>query len=141
MNDFFLFYKKGSWHICINYQIVATSYSLGLHPLSMSKGDWFLSDKCIISFEFKLSVEESGPFLLEDLGLDFFSRKTLSHVIQFINPNTGEIEHSGAKEKYGKRGKRYCFLCDACISANNFVSQHNKKHKVWEKHVKHMETF
>ena len=96
----------------------------------MNKGEWFFEDECIISFEFKLSAEENGPFLLEDLGVDFFSRKTLSHVIQFINPNTGEIEHSGAKEKYGKRGKRYCFICNNCISANNFVSQHSKKHKV-----------
>ena len=122
-----IYYEKGSWNIVIEQVLIAHSISLGMHPLSTHKGEWFIDiyDKYMDLFEFKVDFEQ-GPFLMEDLGEDFFLRKSLTRVIEYIDPNTKEIQHSGAKRKYGSNGKRFCGICNSSFSANNFVSQHMK---------------
>mmetsp|Transcript_8056 Transcript_8056/g.25123 ORF Transcript_8056/g.25123 Transcript_8056/m.25123 type:complete len:598 (-) Transcript_8056:676-2469(-) len=72
---------------------------------------------------------EEEPFLLEEIGVDFFLRVQLKtrKVIWFESP-AGEVFHSAAKPGgaggRAKPGKRYCHICHKCFSANNFQTQH-----------------
>lgn len=72
---------------------------------------------------------EEEPFLLEEIGVDFFLRVQLKtrKVIWFESP-AGEVYHSAAKPGgaggRAKPGKRYCHICHKCFSANNFQTQH-----------------
>jgi hypothetical protein len=85
--------------------------------------------------DFALACEgpntEAKPFLLDELGVDFFLRIQLKSrkVIWFTDPISGVVFHSAAKSTSAQGGrmqpgKRYCHLCKKCISANNFHSQH-----------------
>merc|ERR1719240_2080330 len=68
------------------------------------------------------------PFHIEDIGADFFMRIRTTKLVWYVDPTTGEVVHSGAKNAGARArpGKRYCPLCCQCFSANNFVSQHLK---------------
>merc|ERR1740117_1416151 len=70
------------------------------------------------------------PFTMDDLGRDYFLRfqSAERRVVWFRCPATGDVNHSAAKRRSSQGrvipGKRFCFLCNKCFSANNFHSQH-----------------
>jgi len=106
------------------------------HPGTVRQGEWQLpsqpSGVWAPNPDFHLRVEgpnsENEPYRLDEIGADFFLRIKTTKLVWFIDPTTGEVTHSGAKASgsKGKPGKRYCPMCNACFSANNFVSQHLK---------------
>ena len=64
------------------------------------------------------------PLTIEQLGKYYFFKKNIP-IVYWINPISGEINHSGAKVgKNNKPGKRWCPYCCKAFSANNFQSQH-----------------
>jgi len=106
------------------------------HPNTVRQGEWQLPTEpnggWAAHNEFHVSAEgpnsEAHPFRIDDIGADFFMRVKTTKLVWFIDPTTGEVVHSGAKNAgvRARPGKRYCPLCTTCFSANNFVSQHVK---------------
>ena len=105
------------------------------HPNTVRAGEWlvpFAADgsNWQPAKDFVLKLDSSGtekqPLLLEDLGEDFFVRIRATKLVWFVDPKTGLAAHSGAKAagSLSKPGVRYCPVCAACFSANNFQSQH-----------------
>ena len=133
MNEFKLIYHKSYWCIIESKtsKLHAFACSFGLHPLTIYKCEWFFCNGPNPNdFHFSADLQEdyNNPYNLEsDIGFDFFIRIHYSRVIYYIDPSTNMIEHSGAKEKHGKLGKRFCWICQKSFSANNFVTQHMKK--------------
>lgn len=126
-----MFFNGKYWVISISlstYNVVlAFSYS-GTHPLLASWKIWNEGWNLYPKFKFRLKCIDE-PVALEDLGDDFFMSAQLTTVVWWINPITQEVEHSGAKEKHGKMGKRWCCICNQAFSANNFKTQHLRIHK------------
>jgi len=136
-----IFYDGNLWRISsIDEQnVYAVASSEAEHPNTVGRDEWMLlsakSGMLEPWLDFSLACEgpntEQKPFLIEELGGDVFLRCPLKSrkVIWFVDPSTGSVFHSAAKSKLegGGRmqpGKRYCHLCNKCISANNFHSQH-----------------
>jgi len=118
-------------------KVLGQAISDAEHPNTITKSSWFLLGPfCLLMAcpDFDLTVDGPNtieqPFLIEELGLDFFIRQQPRKlVIWFECPRSGKVYHSGAK-KAGthKAGNRYCPMCHRCFSANNFKSQHLKSH-------------
>eukprot|EP00967_Tisochrysis_lutea_P001099 scaffold1406_cov27-Tisochrysis_lutea.AAC.1 len=136
-----IFFEANLWRIASfdNQHIYGAAQSDAEHPNTVSREDWLILSTETRMLEpwidFMISCEgpntEEKPFLLEELGIDFFLRIQLKSrkVIWFTDPSTGAVYHSAAKSTAGEGGrmqpgKRYCHLCRKCISANNFQSQH-----------------
>ncbi|EOD05790.1 hypothetical protein EMIHUDRAFT_453616 [Emiliania huxleyi CCMP1516] len=90
------------------------------HPNTVDPAEWRLRggglDAEYLRHEaFSLQTEgpntEAEPFLLEELGRDYFVRVQLKsrRILWFVDPGTGGVCHTAANK---------------CISANNFQSQH-----------------
>jgi len=105
------------------------------HPNTVRAGEWLVpvaadGSNWQPAKDFVLKLESFGtearPLLLEELGEDFFMRVRATKLVWFVDPKTGLAAHSGAKAagSHNKPGVRYCPVCDACFSANNFQSQH-----------------
>lgn len=130
-NNQYLHYCSQQWHITCTCDgsTIATSYSFGLHPLTIRKNEWVFWDGCMRrwcfepQFYFYIS-DVTEPFMIEDLGEDFFLRTKMSTVVQWIHPITGVVTLSGAKGN--PPGKKWCPFCQQAFSANNFSSQHMK---------------
>ncbi|EOD09124.1 hypothetical protein EMIHUDRAFT_459926, partial [Emiliania huxleyi CCMP1516] len=117
-------------------EVIAEAASTALHPGTVEVGSWKVFDRgkeLPKSAELEMLCDgpntEEQPFLMEELGRDFFLRVHLTRkVVWFVCPATGDIYHSAAKPGgeggRSKPGKRYCHLCNKCFSANNFQSQH-----------------
>lgn len=115
--------------------VLAKVKSPSLHPATVGSSMWAL---CIDGEwrdapDFEMATvgpnTEEHPYLMEELGLDFFMRvQTTRRVVWFECPATGNVYHSAAKPGglggRSKPGKRFCSLCSKCFSANNFQSQH-----------------
>jgi len=111
----------------------------GQHPNTVDKGSWSLLASTsglapCDAFDFCTEGPNTPeqPFLMEELGLDYFIRaQPRKQVIWFEDPSTGQVFHSGAKKAgthSDKPGNRYCPMCERCFSANNFKSQHMRSH-------------
>lgn len=106
------------------------------HPNTVRQGEWHLptdpEGAWAAHADFHVSVEgpntEDKPFRIDQIGADFFLRIKTTKLVWFVDPISGEVMHSGAKNAgvIARPGKRYCPLCCQCFSANNFVSQHIK---------------
>lgn len=107
----------------------------GAHPNTVRAGEWLVPHSADGSNwqpakDFVLKLDSLGtekePLLLEELGDDFFMRVRATKLVWFVDPNTGAVCHSGAKAAgaQNKPGVRYCPVCAATFSANNFQSQH-----------------
>ena len=111
------------------------------HPNTVDPAEWRLRggglDAEYLRHEaFSLQTEgpntEAEPFLLEELGRDYFVRVQLKsrRILWFVDPGTGGTCHTAAKSTASRAGgrtvpgRRFCPLCSKCISANNFQSQH-----------------
>lgn len=119
------------WLIAIDHNVVACSLtSLGAHPLTITNEWTFLLNGSLQEWPaFSFDVTSCAlPYMLEDLGDDFFVRVKLYRIVQWIHPHSGQLEHSGAKKLNGTLGRRWCPFCCAAYSANNFQSQHLKIH-------------
>jgi hypothetical protein len=131
-NNMILKYEK-TWVILIDNVLSYSSQSFGLHPITVLQGEWFFhgnnsTTQSNIYFYMNWYGSCSQPLDLEnDVGLDVFVRLRLPKPIWYINPVTHEKVHSGAKYLNGKLGRRYCWICNCSVSANNFVSQHLKQ--------------
>lgn len=142
-----LFNQFGTWQITrsdpasilAGSDVLARSLSDGQHPNTVDKGSWSLlaSTSGLVpcdAFDFWTDGPNTPeqPFLMEELGLDYFIRaQPRKQVIWFEDPSTGQVFHSGAKKAgthSDKPGNRYCPMCERCFSANNFKSQHMRSH-------------
>lgn len=103
----------------------AQAHTSALHPTTIMKEEWNRDGVIFRHHPSIFTTSEDAPIDLIDLGLDFFVRgPRLTRIIWFRDLQ-GEVHHSGAKSnKQSVYGKRYCFICNALYSANNFVSQH-----------------
>jgi len=120
-----LFVYQSQWTIFKGYTIIAYSNSFGLHPLSIKSNEWTFIGVCSHEFRFFMTPNTcETAYTMDELGFDYFMRRSSSTIIWWIDPNTDEVQHSGAKYKNGKVGKRYCNICNRAYSANNFKSQH-----------------
>lgn len=136
-----VFYDGSLWRISSDddQSVFAVANTDAEHPNTVSRDDWLLlsaSSRMLEAWpDFALACEgpntEAKPFLLDELGVDFFLRIQLKSrkVIWFTDPISGVVFHSAAKSTSAQGGrmqpgKRYCHLCKKCISANNFHSQH-----------------
>ena len=109
-------------------EVIAEAASTALHPGTVEVGSWKVFDggkELPKSAELEMFCDgpntEEQPFLMEELGRDYFLRAgllTRKNLIWFVCPATGEIYHSAADAKPGgeggrsKPGKRYCHLCN-----------------------------
>jgi len=143
-----LFSQLGMWQITrsdpasilAGSDVLARSLSDGQHPNTVDKGSWSLLASTsggllpCDTFDFWTDGPNTPeqPFLMEELGLDYFIRaQPRKQVIWFEDPSTGCVFHSGAKKAgtySDKPGNRYCPMCEKCFSANNFKSQHMRSH-------------
>lgn len=133
-DDYILFYDKGLWVISYFGKIIAYSCSLGHHPVTIFKGEWFFVSRNQLDQEFYFKINESqfcvdNPCMLEDVGDDYFTRLHRSKILYWKQSYDSKSFHSGAKRKHDALGKRYCWVCKETISANNFVSQHLRMHR------------
>lgn len=115
---------------------LAIAYTTALHPTTVFFFEW-LAYECDAARRWRPleltfahvalrgATSPVHPVTLDRLGLDFFVRHRQTSVVWFVDPHTGEVQHSGAKacREHGP-GKRYCSLCGRSFSANNFVTQH-----------------
>ena len=128
-DDLMIFWFNNMWvvaQVTVGY-VVAAAISTALHPQTVWPGEWYfqttlgtwnvLPNFCLRA---QLAQSDYHPFLLDDIGVDFFERVQVAKPIYWIDPN-GRTQCSGAKRL---RGVRYCSECRENISANNFVSQH-----------------
>jgi len=147
------FGESGPWQIArsddpkcvlIRSDVLARSFSNAHHPNTVDKGSWSLLASTSAAapptlvpcdaFDFWTDGPNTPdqPFLMEEIGLDFFIRaQPRKQVIWFEDPSTGQVFHSGAKKAGAfsdKPGNRYCPMCEKCFSANNFKSQHMRSH-------------
>jgi len=120
-----------AWCILFNDLIAAYAESFAQSPCTVFQGEWIFLNGDTMKWERNndlyicvIQNTQSNPYNLNDIGLDFFIRISLSRPIWFIDPTTDKVEHSGAKS-----GKRYCWKCKRCFSGNNFSYQHLKFHK------------
>lgn len=135
-----LFYGPRGWQISPDVES-SVAYAMApdvpaAHPNTVRKGEWQLPTEKDGTWaahpNFDVHVEgpntEDKPFSIDDIGTDFFVRIKTTRLVWFVDPNTNEVVHSGAKNAGfpARPGKRYCPLCCQCFSANNFVSQHIK---------------
>ena len=105
-------------------EVIAEAASTALHPGTVEVGSWKVFDRgkeLPKSAELEMLCDgpntEEQPFLMEELGRDFFLRVHLTRkVVWFVCPATGDIYHSAAKPGgeggRSKPGKRYCHLCN-----------------------------
>lgn len=138
-----LFYSHGHWYVTPSAThggvVLCGARSDSLSPTTVDAKQWHQPTAAggaapMPEFEFTCDGPntEEEPFLMEELGRDFFLRGTkrlgARHVVWFKCPATGETYHSAAKPGgsggRAKPGKRYCHLCNKCFSANNFSHQH-----------------
>ena len=103
-------------------EVIAEAASTALHPGTVEVGSWKVFDRgkeLPKSAELEMLCDgpntEEQPFLMEELGRDFFLRVHLTRkVVWFVCPATGDIYHSAAKPGgeggRSKPGKRYCHL-------------------------------
>lgn len=136
-----VYHDGQSWRITSvdGATLFAIAHSDAEHPNTVAQDSWRLASPESARLEpctdFQIVTEgpntEHEPFLLEEIGIDFFLRVQLKSrkVIWFEDPITGSVFHSAAKSSgaAGGRtqpGKRFCHVCRKCISANNFHSQH-----------------
>mmetsp|Transcript_18728 Transcript_18728/g.52043 ORF Transcript_18728/g.52043 Transcript_18728/m.52043 type:complete len:564 (-) Transcript_18728:908-2599(-) len=134
-------YHQGLWRLASidDRTVFGLAHNDAQHPNTVDRDDWLLisasTGRLEPHLDFSLNTEgpntERQPFLLEELGNDFFSRVHLKSrkVVWFVDPVTGLTFHSAAKACGGEGGrtvpgKRWCHICEKCISANNFQSQH-----------------
>ena len=129
---------EGRWQIApgVNAGLAyAVANGPAAHPNTVRAGEWLVpvasdGSNWQPAKDFVLRIDGSGtedqPLLLEELGEDFFVRVRATKLVWFIDPKTGLPAHSGAKAagSQNKPGVRYCPVCAACFSANNFQSQH-----------------
>ena len=132
---------------------LAWSDADALHPNTIHAGEWHaytnlvvtngvgelvskrLPAFCIEAASYKSSPE--SPIRLEDIGMDYFTRKQKAPPVFFVDPLTKRVYCSKAKGVQGIRspklasaaGKRWCDRCRLLLSANNFVSQHLRTHR------------
>lgn len=137
-----LFYTGSAWRIVRGSddpsgELLAEAVSAALHPATVGVSGWSLLEAETGAVrhcpEYEMVCDgpntELQPFLMEELGRDFFLRVQLTRkVVWFVCPATGNVYHSAAKPGgpggRSRPGKRYCHLCAKCFSANNFQSQH-----------------
>ena len=120
-----------NWCIIRDKIVVAESVNAS-HPLTVPNGGWyfFVDGIPVKSDTFKFTIcnfdDPSNPYSMEDLGDDFFIYVRLTKIIYWVNPVNNCVEHSGAKKKGERLGRRWCPYCRLSFSANNFHSQHIK---------------
>jgi hypothetical protein len=118
---------------------LAYATTTALHPATVYRDEWFVfpgaapgsGSGATLCFEHvSLASSSEDPVALLDLGADFFTRRACGFRIWY-RCDDGTVEHSGAKRPArgeGRAGRRYCALCRALFSANNFVTQHMQLH-------------
>lgn len=76
------------------------------------------------------TAEEPAVDLERDVGADYFIRFTPTKPIYYTWKD--RVYCSASKsQRYGTTPcERYCSICDACFSANNFTFQHCRRHAV-----------
>ena len=118
-----VFYNGVDWVIA---GIAKSTDSDALHPASVRSDEWLPR---FVSISFSGATSQNKPVSLEhDLGVDFFFRSDvrLTKPIWYVSPS-GKLTHSAAKRHGDVLGTRWCHLCHADVSSNNFVSQHMKR--------------
>ena len=113
-------------------EVLAYATTRALHPATVYEDEWVVLQPHLARLAFFVDVAAAtpkNPVPLADLGLDHFVRGAARRPLWFRAPD-GAVVHSGAKQCAGADapGRRYCHLCDALLSANNFVSQHLPQH-------------
>lgn len=120
--------ENNSWTLYFNCCIAATATHEATHPalVRVWRYTCYHSVKFIHKPSFLSSSTEDEPHDLHDIGIEFFLYQSLTRVLWYRDPNTGLVQHSGAKSngRDQRLGCRYCSLCGFSFSANNFVSQH-----------------
>ena len=117
------------WRITRGCRAVAYATTRALHPATVFETEWHVLEprRARLAFAVAGAAEATprAPVPMEALGLDYFVRCLPRRPVWFRAPD-GTVVHSGAKPcpGSGAPGRRYCHLCDALLSANNFVSQH-----------------
>jgi len=149
MSCLHVFFDQGCWRLSTlddwrlstrdGQLIFAVAHNDAEHPNTVDRADWLLlcaqTGQLGPHSDFSLATEgpntEQQPFLLEELGTDFFFRvqPKSRRVMWFVDPQSGAVVHSAAKAcgSDGGRampGRRWCHICQKCVSANNFHSQH-----------------
>ena len=107
-DDLTLVYHSSCW-VILNHKniIIAYACSFASHPLSTRSNEWIFIGYKYHKFKFQIHSNTcQTPYELEDIGEDYFMRVSSSTVIWWRDPNTDEIEHSGAKYKNDKSGNR-----------------------------------
>ena len=140
-----IFWVDGTWYIsdpsCPNMFTYAKAESDAMHPNTIYAGEWVgmhtIPRGWVEMPDFQvcasLDSSKSNPLSLDEIGVDYFTRIAYPRPLWFIDPTTGEPASS--RTKAGKSGRaaglRFCNLCNKCLSANNFVSQHLKRKHPW----------
>lgn len=108
------------------------------HPNTVELSDWRNASGAPSKFEFVCSGPntQDRPFLLEEIGIDFFVRGKHTALVTWFETPEGAVCHSRSKARVhavegpgAQPGKRYCHICQTCLSANNFHSQHLARHR------------
>lgn len=131
-------YNNNTWTVekMNTNEVVAEAASLGMHPTTVLQNEWRMKDSktglwydSFLYFEHtNLESSFDSPLSMHEIGYDFFMRKKMTQIVWYEDPSTGMIFHSAAKQKNDVFGRRYCCICGMSFSANNFVSQHMRKH-------------
>lgn len=111
---------------------IVRAISQALHPTTVHGCEWMaVHDGAYIDLRFHHSFSDTSktsPVHMETLGMDFFMHHKVTKPIWFINPEDGNVTHSGSKRHTNGRttehGKRYCSTCGKCFSSNNWCTQH-----------------
>lgn len=123
--------RNGVWTIDRpNGSPIACALSAAAHPNTMDDGAWvdWHTARVITPLKFRvdLTSTRATPLAMLDLGEDFFCsfRPRTNRIVWYRDPVSRCVHHSGAKERGGVHGRRYCRFCAESFSANNFVFQH-----------------
>ena len=100
--------------------MIAEAASTALHPGTVEVGSWKVFDRgkeLPKSAELEMLCDgpntEEQPFLMEELGRDFFLRVHLTRkVVWFVCPATGEIYHSACAARHRESGLRAQILAE-----------------------------
>ena len=126
-------YDGFTWSIRDSDTIVAEAASVARHPATIFQGQWRvrnratgrMEDSSLLFHHDRIKSSPQHPLTMEDLGVDFFARRTGTKIGWYGDPVSYTVHHSGANGNDGGcAGKRFCPICMRSFSANNFVSQH-----------------
>lgn len=116
-----------------NSQLLASARTNAEHPNLIDDGAWCDINGIVISpFYLRTDLKSTStkaPLHMSDIGETFFMQLRITPVFWYKEPFSRQVWHTGAKRKKSRMGKRWCSICRQSISANNFASQHMRKHQ------------